>query len=96
MENIEQNSQKTFKNTKFFHFLEKIGTGLRWAYLGKFRWYFIMASLLLLVYLSYFIFVFRFNNTTFNVTYDNGLSTLDYIRLPMGVTALIIIIILKK
>ena len=77
MSEVKNNSQNQ-NNSGFAGFLNgtknffsKVCAGLRWAYCGKFKWAFIIPSVFILIYICYFIFVFRFNARTYALSYGS-------------------------
>ncbi len=87
---MERSEKAPFREGKLFQALSKVGGAFKWAYTGKFRWYFILFSLFLLVYVTYLIFVLPYNGTTYSVDTDFGLGSYDLMK-TVVVTAAIIV-----
>lgn len=74
--------------------LNKIKDGLKWAYGGKYKWAFILPSLLVLIYLLYFAVVFRYNSQTYANNYDGytDYDIIKYVSTTIGILVLAIVV----
>ena len=93
-ENIDSEKPTFLDKTK--NIFNKICSGIKWAYLGKYKWWFIIPSVLILIYILYFIVVFRYNARTFAYSYGSY-SDYDVMKgMAVGVGGLVLGITLLK
>ena len=89
---MTRSEKAPIRESGFFRFLSKIGNGIKWAYTGKFRWYFIIFSLFLLTYVTYLIFVLPYNNSTYSLDTAFGVNSYDLMKSVITTVAIISIV----